>query len=198
MRTAGNYTSFSPIDDRFDYCKKGVFFCKYNRELLYIALLCAGIALVAGLIFAVDTNNSSLAGIVFTYVKLGTLIFTPFFLIAGIRTIRSGTMYTFTATDEKMLIVCPHENFRADIFYSTIENVTYEEIMYFSKLRGFHVTVYCTHGMYRFEYLFAYKAHSTVKKPEYTPFRYLEERAGLIKQPEYFAGSRLDNPLWKG
>ena len=152
-----------------------------------------GLVLVLSLIFALDTSTSSLAGIIFSFVKVGSAVASPFILIAGIRVIYSGAQFRYTADDQKMLIVCPRENYRSDIFYNTVVGVNYEDMMFFSKKRGFHITVFCTYGEYHFEYLFPYKCAENAKTPDLTPFRLLEERAGLITPPEYYMGKRIDN-----
>ncbi len=194
MNHAGKHTSFSPIDDRFDHNRKGIFFCKYNHEGLYLILYSVGIGLVVSLVlFLTNLPDRGLTGAAAFLMQTVVLVVSPLLLIGGIRAIRSGVTYNYTANEEKMLIVCPRENFRADIFYNTVENVTYEEIKYFSKIRGLHVTVFCTHGKYIFEFLFGYNTPETSKTPDLTPFRYIEERAGLIAPPEYSAWSRLDN-----
>ncbi len=194
MKNAGRYTSYSPIDDRFSHNKKGIFFCKFNHEILYIGLFSGGIILVLILLFLLTSlPKRGLTGAAGAFIEISAAIISPFLLIGGIRTIRSGVTYNYTADEEKMLIVCPRENFRVDIFYNTVENVTYEEIRYLSKVRGLHVTVYCTHGIYVFELLFGYRTPENLKTPELTPFRYIEERAGLVTPPVYSAWSRIDN-----
>ena len=194
MKPAGRHTSFSPIDDRFDYSRKGIFFCRYNHENSYIRAFVLGIVLVVSLVlYLTSFPERGITGAAAFLIQTGVLAASPFLLIGGIRAIRSGVTYNYTANEEKMLIVCPRENFRADIFYNTVENVTYEEIKYFSKVRGLHVTVFCTHGKYFFEFLFGYNTPETAKTPDMTPFRYIEERAGLIAPPEYSAWSRIDN-----
>ena len=193
MNKAGKYTSFSPIDDRFDHHRKGIFNCTFKHQKLYLVLFPLGMAIILGLIFAVDTSTSNLAGIIYSFIRIGAMIVSPFILIAGIRIILSGAQFSYTADDQKMLIVCPRENYRADIFYNTVVSVSYEDMKRFSRKTGFHVTVFCTYGEYHFEYLFPYKVSENAKTPEITPFRLLEERAGLITPPEYYMGKGLDN-----
>lgn len=193
MSKAGNNTIFSPVDDRFDFDRKGVFRCRFKREKLLVILYAAGIALIIILIFSVNAPEGSFAQTVFSILEVAVLVASPFLLIGGERYILSGAYYQFTANNEKMLIVCPRDNYRADIYYNKVMSVTYAETKFFGKPHGYYVEVRCTDMVYTYDFIFPQSRNSKNFGIEYTPFRILEEKAGLIDRPEYFAGKRIDN-----
>ena len=189
-------TSFSAVDDRFDFSRRGVFWCKRKLESLYLVMWSAIVILVTAIIWTVSIYaDANFASIVFTLVfdalKLVSIIASPLLLIGGLRVIRSGILYDFTANNEKMLITCPKEDYRADIYYANVLNVEYKERHRFGKISGYNITVNCSDGVYTFEFVFPSKA--TIRHPDMTPFRMLEEQAGLLDRPEYVAGRRIDN-----
>lgn len=192
-----NYTtSYSAVDDRFQYSKKGIFWCRKKHQNAYIAVYIAVCTLIFIGIWALDIVASlNLASIVYSIVfdalKLVSLIAYPLFLIGGVRMILSGDQYNFNANEEKMLITCPKKNFRSDIYYANVLNVEYKEINGATKVKGYNVTVYCKDGIKTFDFLFPSK--TTIRHPDMTPFRMIEERAGLLEKPEFLAGQRIDN-----
>ena len=192
---AGQITSFSPVDDRFEYTRKGIYRGMINNEsIIVIAVSAAVVLILSGLLtflFGSEiTINNSLAATVFDFVGYICIIALPFVYIGALRTILSGEQYSFTADKTKMLIVCPRKNFRADIFYEDVRRVEYSDILLFRKHRGYNITVVCTSGEQIFTYLFPYKTHK--KDRDMTPFRIIEERAGLLEKTEYVAGRRID------
>lgn len=193
-----DYTpSFSPVDDRFDYARKGIFRCKMKNEfIIVLAVLFVSGSVWLLMLFDVLTTQitmqNALSAPLFEIFMFAGLIAIPFLSIGIVRTVLSGDEYSFTADMTKMLIVCPKRNLRCDIFYNDVMRVEYKDIMLFSTLRGYEVTVVGSSGSVMFSFLFPYKAHT--KNKEITPFRIIEERSGLLGQPEYIAGRRIDDP----
>ena len=192
-----DYTpSFSPVDDRFDYARKGIFRCKMKNEfIIVLAVLFVSGSVWLLMLFDVLTTQitmqNALSAPLFEIFMFAGLIAIPFLSIGIVRTVLSGDEYSFTADMTKMLIVCPKRGMRCDVFYSDVIRVDYKEINLFSKLRGYDVTILCRSGDIKFSFLFPYKAYT--KNKELTPFRIIEEKAGIITQPEYIAGRRIDD-----
>ena len=198
-----NYTtSFSAVDDRFGFSRKGIFLCRKKNEgvkiMLYILIVVVITAIIWGVSIHAEPNAASmLFTLVFDALKIASVIAVPLFLVGGIRVIRNGDTYDFKADNVKMLITCPKIDYRADIFYERLLNVEYVPRTTSSgKIRGYDVTVYCTDG--RFEYEFLFPSQAAVRHPDMTPFRMLEEQAGLLERPEYIAGQRIDNAGFLG
>lgn len=197
-----NYTtSFTSVDDRFIFSKKGIFWCRKKYQNVYVTIYIVVCTIIVLGIWTLDIMVApNLASIVYSFVldalKLVSIIAYPLFLVGGVRSIRSGDLYNFNATEEKMLIICPKKNFRDDIFYANILNVEYTERKGTSKILGYDVTIYCKDGIRTYEFLFPSKA--TTRHPDMTPFRILEERAGLLEKPEFMAGKRIDNAGFTG
>ena len=193
-----NYTtSFTSVEDRFQFSKKGIFWCRKKHQNAYIAVYIAVCTLIFIGIWALDIVASlNLASIVYALVsdalKLISIIAYPLFLVGGVRSILSGDQYYFNANEEKMLITCPKKNFRDDIYYKNVLNVEYQERKGAKKIRGYNVTIYCKDGIRTYEFLFPAKV-TTARHPDMTPFRILEERAGILEKPEFLAGKRIDN-----
>ena len=184
-------TSLSAVDDRFEYSRRGIFRCRNPYEVPYIIMTVVIIVLCLSIIFAVSIQASAnLASVLFT-LKIVSPIASVFILVGMIRMILSGDQYTFYADEQKMLIVCPKRDVRADIYYSEVLNVEYIERKRFSKLVGYDVSIYCKGGIHTFKFLFPYKAYK--KNKDLTPFVIIEERAGLLERPEFLAGKRIDN-----
>lgn len=193
MKKAGNYTSFNPVEDRFEYSKKGIFRCRHKYETMYVALFIAGVFLINIFVFTMSniTEPPSLAWLVFGFLELAVPIASPFLLIAGVRVILSGAFYKYTVEKEKMLIVCPKDNYRADIYFENVIFVEYSDLVRFGRKYGYHVTVTCRDGVYTYDFIFP---HGVRNMPEeLTPFRVIEERCGLVAPPEYYGGQRIDN-----
>lgn len=189
-------TSLSAVDDRFEYSRRGIFRCRNPYEVPYIIMTVVIIVLCLSIIFAVSIQASAnLASVLFTLIfdalKIVSPIASVFILVGMIRMILSGDQYTFYADEQKMLIVCPKRDVRADIYYSEVLNVEYIERKRFSKLVGYDVSIYCKGGIHTFKFLFPYKAYK--KNKDLTPFVIIEERAGLLERPEFLAGKRIDN-----
>ncbi len=193
MKTAGSYTSFTPVDDRFEYKKKGIFRCRFKKESVYILAFVAGIILVNLFVItmAIISKPPSLAYLVFGISKWIVPLLSPFILIGGIRVFLSGAFYNYTVDDEKMLIVCPRENYRADIFFNTVLGVEYTDLLRLTRKYGFRVTVTCTDNTYTYDFIFPHGVHNM--REDLTPFRIIEERCGFVAPPEYYAGQRIDN-----
>ena len=186
----------SAIDDRFEYSRRGIFRCRNPYETPYIIMTFVIIALCNAIIFAVSIYASgNLASVLFTIIFDALKVISPFasffILIGMIRMILSGDQYNFIADEQKMLIVCPKRDVRADIYYSDVLNVEYIEKKRFSKLIGYNVNIYCKGGMSTFKFLFPYRASK--KSKDLTPFVIIEERSGLLERPEFLAGRRIDN-----
>ena len=193
MKKAGNYTSFNPVEDRFEYSKKGIFRCRHKHEALYILLYISGIFLV--IIFVIGIANitepPSLAWLAFGILEIVVPLASPFLLIAGIKVFLSGAFYKYTVDQEKILIVCPKDNYRADIYFENVISVEYSDLVRFGRKYGYHVTVTCRNDIYTYDFIFP---HGVRNMPEeLTPFRVIEERSGLIAPPEYYGGQRIDN-----
>ncbi len=189
MRTTYT-TSFSPVDDRFEFSRKGSFRCRNDLEVLYsVITVLAAIAFLV-LVFSIYPPSMSLAYYVFGILRIFAPPACVLACIAIIRVILMGYEYKFTANEEKMLIVCPKIDLRCDIYYDKVKNVAYDEYRMFGKIRGYHVTVTCTDQTFRFDFVFPSKC---IRHEDYTPFRILEERSGLLEKPEYIAGQRIDN-----
>ena len=197
---SSGYTTYSSVDDRFNYTRKGVFRCRYKSEKIYIAVWIAILTVILTVSgYFTYVNFDSLASTVYSFIfgiiNHSSIIWFPLCAVGGVRVIRSGTEYSFTANEEKMLIVCPRENFRTDIFYKDVRNVEYKDKLSFFKkrLRGYFVTVYCDDGIRTFDFIFPYSSGTVSLTKDLTPFRIIEERAGLLEKPEFIAGQRIDN-----
>ncbi len=193
---AGQITSFSAIDDRFDYSRKGIFRCKYRNENAYVALVILGVVLVTMFIWGFSMfADANLASVVFTLIfdvlKIASVIAAPLSLVALIRMVRSGQEYRFNAGKEKMLITCPAANHRSDIFYDNVSAVQYYPFNTASNPRGYNVIISCKDGS-SFSYCYLFPPNCPHKDPDITPFRIIEEHVGLIERPEYIAGQRID------
>lgn len=197
MAPRSNYTtSYSAIDDRFSFSRKGIFWCRKKHETGYVAAYIAICTVVTVIIWAFSIKaEPHLAGILYTLIfdvlKLASVIAYPLLLVGGVRTILAGDIYNYTANEEKMLITCPKKDYRTDIFYSDVLNVEYKERQGVKKIKGYDVTVYCRDMIRTFAFVFPSKA--VVRHPDMTPFRILEERSGLLEKPEFIAGQRIDN-----
>ena len=192
MKQAGDHTSFNPIDDRFEYSRKGIFRCKYKKEAMYVALFIGGVFLINFIVIllAAVTEPPSLAWLVFGVVEWVVPLLSPFILIGGVRTLLSGAYYKFTVNDEKMLIVCPRENYRADIYFGNVKGVEYNDIFRFGRKKGYHVNVICNDSTYTYDFLYPQGVQNMGE--DLTPFRIIEERCGFIARPEYYGGQRID------
>ena len=193
MKKAGDYTSFNPVEDRFEYSKKGIFRCRHKNETLYILLYTVGIILVNVFVFYVSasTQPPSLAWLIFGILEIAVPLASPFLLIGGMRVILAGAFYNYTVDKEKMLIVCPKDNYRADIYLKNVINVEYEDLLRFARKYGYRVTVTCTDNTFTYDFIFP---HGVRNMPEeLTPFRIIEERVGLVAPPEYYGGQRIDS-----
>lgn len=194
---SNSMSSFTAVDDRFNYKRKGIFWCRMQNESAYIAFTVFAVVIITLFIwgfciFAEGNAASIIYTLIFDALKLISIIASPLILIGTIRSLRSGDQYSFTADEEKMLIVCPKRDFRADIYYKNVQYVIYEDILHNAKLRGYHVSIICRDTeKYEFHYLFPYKSENRSK--DITPFRIIEERAGLLSRPEFIAGQRIDN-----
>lgn len=194
------YSSFTSVEDRFNYKRKGVFRCRYKREAMYTAIYIAVVVIVLIVVLSAGTQaDSNMASVIFTLafdtLKVTSFVWFPLALIGGTRVILSGAEYSFTADEEKMLIVCPKENIRADIYYNNVLNVEYQERLTFvrKKLKGYLVTIYCKDGIKTFDFVFPYSSGTVALTKDLTPFRIIEERAGFLEKPEFIAGKRVDN-----
>lgn len=198
-----NYTtSFSAVDDRFEFSRKGIFLCRKKHEAMIIMLYSLAIAAVTAIIWSVSIfAEANAASVIYTLVfdalKIVSVFAAPLFLIGGIRVIRSGETYNYKADSVKMLITCPKADHRADIFYERLISVDYKPRTSFSgKITGFDVNVNCTDGIFFYRFLFPTEVK--IRHPDMTPFRMLEEQAGLLEKPEYLAGKRIDNAGFLG
>ncbi len=198
MRTKYN-SSYSSVDDRFDFSRKGVFRCRIDSEVLLV-IISTAVLLVGefALLCVVRTNvsiNNVLSFSLFGLLAEAGIFILPFIFIGVVKTIFSGETYSFTADERKMLITCPRHDFRADIYYEDVQSVTYNDLMLLGKLRGYSVDIVCGSDSYKFDFLFPYKA--TRKNKEMTPFVIIEERSGLLEKPEFFMGRRIDDDYFR-
>ena len=189
-------TSLSAVDDRFEYSRRGIFRCRNPYEIPYTIMTIIIIVLCLSIIYAVSIHASAnlasvLITLIFDILKIVSPIASVLILVGMIRVILSGDQYNFVADEQKMLIVCPKRDVRADIYYSDVLNVEYTEKKRFSKLIGYDVNIYCKGGIHTFRFLFPYRAYK--KNKDLTPFIIIEERAGLLERPEFLAGKRIDN-----
>ena len=53
------------------------------------------------------------------------------------------------------------------------------------------MTILCRDG-YNFKFEFLFPQNMQIKSKDMTPFVIIEERAGLLEKPEFFAGRRID------
>ncbi|MBQ9383095.1 MAG: hypothetical protein IJT87_02540 [Ruminiclostridium sp.] len=199
-------TSYSSVDDRFGFSRKGIFRCRIRSELLLIITVTVvsfflefymldGIFGFADLSHPILTMNNTLSGTVFGLLFEAGALVLPFVYVGVIRTVLSGEEYSFTADERKMLIICPRRDFRADIFYEDVQNVTYSDIVLMNKHRGYSVDIICGAGTFHFDFLFPYKAQK--KDKEMTPFVIIEERSGLLEKPEFYMGRRIDDDYFR-
>ena len=197
---SGSITGFTAVDDRFGFSRKGIFNCRIKHEYP----ICIALTVVTGLIWsslfgyafgARVTLQNSLFMSVFGLIIYALLIVIPFIFIGTIRTILSGETYSYIINEEKMLITCPRKDLRVDILVKNVLSVEYRKITLFGKNRGYSVTIYCKDGEKEFDFLFPQRAIKT--DIDMTPFRLLEERAGLIERPEFLAGKRIDDGQFK-
>ena len=170
--------------------------CRNKKEAFHTFLAITIIFVVTVIIWVIDIRMqlnaaSIIYGIVLDALKLATIPMAPLLSVAVTRVIRSGILYNYTANEEKMLITCPKLDLRADIYYKNVLHVEYENIMFLGKIRGYNVTIYSKDGTFTFNYLFP--AKDTIRTPDITPFRIIEERAGLLEKPEFYTGKRIDN-----
>lgn len=196
MRTTYS-TSFSAVDDRFGFGKSGIFWCKYKNETARITAAIAVVIIITVAIWAVSINASANAAsllytFVFNVLKIATIPCAPLAIGGLTKMIRSGRKYSYKATEEKMLITCPEEDFREDIFYNNVSSITYQNFGDPEKPRGLNVTIYFKDGN-ESKYCFLFPAYTKVRHPDMTPFRIIEEQAGLLEKPEFLMGKRIDN-----
>ena len=195
-------TSYSSVDDRFGFSRKGIFRCRVKNEgIVFLTVIVVGVIIEAVMLSTFfgssndQTMENTLSATVFGFVlEFGSFIF-PFIFIGVIRTVMSGEEYSFTADEHKMLIICPKRDIRADIVYESVQSVSYTDLMFFSRHRGYHVEIVCSYGSFSFDFLFPYKAHTRNK--DVTPFRIIEERCGVLEKPRFLAGQRIDDSFFK-
>lgn len=189
-------TSYSVNDDRFGFSRKGTFHCRLKNEITVIIIIIAASLLFAFilLLYLLKTQlfGGGLTAALWDYVVILLLIATPIACITLIRVARSGEEYRFTANEEKMLITCAKHDIRADIYYANVAGVDYFPIKNMSgNLIGYTVTMLCRDG-YNFKFDFLFPQNMQIKSKDMTPFVIIEERAGLLEKPEFFAGRRID------
>ena len=197
-----NYTtSYNAVDDRFEYSGRGIFRCRIKNEIWYIAAFTvAAIIIIRSLVKVwLDAGSkmtaNSMNHIFIAFVAFIAIIVFALLYIGAFRTVLSGETYRYIADEKMMWITCPRARVSNKIYYENVRTVEYEDLLLFGKLRGHKVTISCNDGTYLFEYLYPYKMH--INNKDYTPFRIIEERSGLLKKPEFSAGKRIDNSFFR-
>ena len=189
-------TSYSTNEDRFGFSRKGSFHCRLkNEKTVILAIIAASVLLALLLIIYLLKSQlfgGGLTAAFWEYVALLLLIATPFVCITLIRVARSGEEYRYNANEEKMLITCAKHDIRVDVYYANVAGVDYFPIKTASgNFRGYTVTILCRDG-YNFKFEFLFPQNMQIKSKDMTPFVIIEERAGLLEKPEFFAGRRID------
>jgi len=193
------YETRSPVDDRFDFSAKGIFYCSMSTERTIIIVLIVSAVIIAVLWYnvlfdqlrwyfdkggtAVGVDTARTIG----YVYVFSMVFLIVVICCIIRFILYGNKYYYSA-DSK------HFSFRSekahipktDIFYDDVITVRYDEMYLFGIwFRGYTVTVTTRSlGAIRFDYLF--NKSSPDKTPRCTPFSIIEERVAMITENEAF------------
>ena len=189
-------TSYSTNEDRFGFVRKGTFKCRLRNEKLVLFIIIGISFIIESLEIFSSLSKSllgnSLSGVLFDYIIFIGIFVIPVACITAIRIARSGEEYRFTATEEKMLITCAKHDIRDDIYYDNVASVEYSNIFSATgKIRGYNVVISCRDG-FRFSYDFLFRENMQIRSKDMTPFVIIEERAGLLDKPEFFAGRRVD------
>ncbi len=189
-------TSYSTNEDRFGFTRKGTFHCRLKNEKVVLLAIIAASAIVE-LILVLYTLSEpifgrSLTSTFWDYVIILCCVAVPIVCITMFRIAKSGEEYRFTANEEKMLITCAKHDLRTDVYYANVAGVDYFPIKSMSgNFRGYTVTIMCRDG-YNFKFDFLFPQNMQIKSKDMTPFVIIEERAGLLEKPEFFAGRRID------
>ncbi len=170
-------------DERFGYESRGQFQCIRKNENLFIILIgtiCLLIpCIVTAVVFSLKDHVSQLLLCASTSI-LAFVIFISLGIVL-IRLVMFGNEYSYSADEQKMTIWGGERT--VDIFYSNVVCVRYEPIMLLkTKQRGFRVTVITKKST--LIYNMVYRRFDATMTPATTPFRLLEERAGLLKAPD--------------
>ena len=189
------YETHSPVEDRFSFSSKGIFYCSKPTERISIIVIVVSAVLIAVLWYNVlfeqlkwyFVNDGTAVGVdtarTIGYVYVFSMAFLFVIVCIIIKYILHGSKYYYSA-DAK------HFSFRSekahvpktDIFYDDVVSVKFEEHILFGHwLRGYIVSITTRSlGIIRFEYLF--NKSISEKTPRNTPFRIIEERVAMLTE----------------
>ncbi len=174
----------SDMDERFGFETHGSFRCAYGSEKLCIIFICVIASLCLSAIFGFLMSMTNASEALFSAIALLVAIA----VIGGIGTVLIavvlyGREYYYSADEAKMTII--GENKTLDIFYTNVISVRYYPLMLFGhKQRGFRVAVTTNKSTLIFNMV--YRRFDARMTPATTPFRLLEERAGLVTQQDVY------------
>ncbi len=172
------YTADLSRSQKKEFETHGFFRCAYSTEKFYmILIICVCFACMSAVsAFMVSWMTDSSQALFIALAILVCDVILAAVAIVLLRLVLYGREYSYSADESKMTIC--GEAKRMDIYYSNVISVQYEELMLFRLKRGFRVTIITKKSQIVFNMI--YRRFDARMTPDSTPFRILEEHAGLL------------------